>query len=85
LALIGSADRTAADAREGNMMSFVPATPPTSLNPWVRILGALEKKLNRQSFDTWLKPTRFSHISGKKLFVRIPSHATRTLASSTGL
>src|SRR5579883_1726521 len=54
------------------MSSFVPATP-ASLNPWVRILGALEKKINRQSFDTWLKPTRFSHISGKKLFVRIPA------------
>jgi chromosomal replication initiator protein len=54
------------------MMSFVP-TVPTTLNPWVRILGALEKKINRQSFETWLKPTRFSHISGKKLFVRIPT------------
>jgi len=53
-------------------MSFVP-TVPTTLNPWVRILGALEKKINRQSFETWLKPTRFSHISGKKLFVRIPT------------
>jgi chromosomal replication initiator protein len=39
----------------------------------VRILGALEKKINRQSFDTWLKPTRFSHINGKKLVVRIPA------------
>jgi len=53
-------------------MSFVPTVPAT-LNPWVRILGALEKKINRQSFETWLKPTRFSHISGKKLFVRIPT------------
>src|SRR5277367_5475805 len=59
-------------SREGNTMSFVPATP-ASLNPWVKILGALEKKINRQSFDTWLKPTRYSHISGKKLFVRIPT------------
>src|SRR5579884_2856152 len=53
-------------------MSFV-ATAPATLNPWVRILGALEKKINRQSFDTWLKPTRFSHINGKKLYVRIPT------------
>src|SRR5690242_17019985 len=53
-------------------MSFVP-TATAVLNYWVRILGALEKKINRQSFETWLKPTRFSHIQGKTLYVRIPS------------
>jgi chromosomal replication initiator protein len=53
-------------------MSFV-ATAATALNPWMRILGALEKKVNRQSFDTWLKPTRFSHVNGRVLFVRIPT------------
>ena len=53
-------------------MSFVPV-PATVLNPWVRILGALEKKINRQSYETWLKPTRFSHVDGKTLHVRIPT------------
>ena len=53
-------------------MSFVP-TAATVLNPWTLILGALEKKINRQSFETWLKPTRHSHVAGKTLFVRIPS------------
>src|SRR5271154_6348975 len=53
-------------------MSFVP-TATAVLNYWVRILAALEKKINRQSYETWLKPTRFSHISGKTLYVRIPS------------
>ena len=60
-------------------MSFVP-TATAVLNYWVRILGALEKKINRQSYETWLKPTRFSHLAGKTLFVRIPSadfHAHR--------
>ncbi|MFY9644398.1 MAG: chromosomal replication initiator protein DnaA [Terriglobales bacterium] len=42
-------------------------------NPWVRILDALEKKINRHSYDTWLKPTRYSHASNKTLFVRIPT------------
>ena len=41
-------------------------------NPWARILDALEKKINRHSYDTWLKPTRYSHASNKILFVRIP-------------
>jgi chromosomal replication initiator protein len=53
-------------------MSFVP-TPVAALNQWARILGALEKKINRQSFETWLKPTRFSRVSGKTLYVRIPT------------
>jgi chromosomal replication initiator protein len=44
-----------------------------SPNPWARILDALEKKINRHSYDTWLKPTRYSHASNKILFVRIPT------------
>src|SRR4051794_18650429 len=53
-------------------MSFVP-TSTTVIDPWTRILGALEKKVNRQSFNTFLKPTRMSHLNGRVLFVRIPS------------
>ncbi|MDE1163575.1 MAG: chromosomal replication initiator protein DnaA [Acidobacteriaceae bacterium] len=53
-------------------MSFVPV-PAAVLNQWVRILGALEKKINRQSFETWLKPTRFSHVTDRVLYVRIPA------------
>jgi chromosomal replication initiator protein len=46
---------------------------PLSPNPWTRILDALEKKINRHSYDTWLKPTRYSHASGGILFVRVPT------------
>jgi chromosomal replication initiator protein len=53
-------------------MSFA-TTPATALNPWMQILAALEKKVNRQSFETWLKPTRYSHIAGRTLYVRIPT------------
>jgi chromosomal replication initiator protein len=42
-------------------------------NPWMRILDALEKKINRHSYDTWLKPTRYSHSSGGVLFIRVPT------------
>jgi chromosomal replication initiator protein len=58
-------------------MSFVPV-PAAVLNQWVRILGALEKKINRQSFETWLKPTRFSHIADRVLYVRIPAGEFQT-------
>jgi chromosomal replication initiator protein len=49
------------------------SSPAIIPNPWVRILDALEKKVNRHSYDTWLKPTRYSHASNKILFVRIPT------------
>ena len=51
------------------MSSYAAATP----NPWVRVLDALEKKVNRLSYETWLKPTRFSHSRGSVLFVRVPN------------
>ena len=34
-------------------------SPASALNPWLQILAALEKKVIRQSFETWLKPTRY--------------------------
>ncbi len=53
-------------------MSFA-ASPSSTLNPWLQILSALEKKVIRQSFETWLKPTRYSHATGRTLYVRVPS------------
>ena len=51
------------------------SVPSTTIapNPWIRILDALEKKINRHSYDTWLKPTRYSHATGGVLFVRVPT------------
>ena len=51
-------------------MSYFGTSSP---NPWVLVLGALEKKINRHSYETWLKPTRFSHSQGPTLFVRVPN------------
>jgi len=48
-------------------------SPSLTPNPWHRILDALEKKVNRHSYDTWLKPTRYSHASGGVLFIRVPT------------
>ena len=44
-----------------------------SANPWMRVLDALEKKVNRNSYETWLKPTRYDHAQGAVLFVRVPN------------
>ena len=49
------------------------SNPSLIPNPWIRILDALEKKVNRQSYDTWLKPTRYSHSSGGIMFVSVPT------------
>jgi chromosomal replication initiator protein len=51
-------------------MSYFGSSSP---NPWVLVLDALEKKINRHSYETWLKPTRFSHSEGPTLFVRVPN------------
>ena len=51
-------------------MSYYGTASP---NPWVLVLDALEKKVNRHSYETWLKPTRFSHSQGPTLFVRVPN------------
>src|SRR5271157_2131030 len=51
-------------------MSYFGTSSP---NPWILVLDALEKKINRHSYETWLKPTRFSHSQGPTLFVRVPN------------
>src|ERR1700676_2412495 len=61
-------------------MAFAMTPVTTAPNPWILILAALEKKVNRQSFETWLKPTRYSHVKGKTLYVRIPSPEFRHIA-----
>ena len=65
-------------------MSSSTATVTATANPWLRILSALEKKISRHSFDTWLKPTRFSHTSGDVIWVRVPSPEFRHLGEKFG-
>ena len=65
-------------------MSLPAATVTATANPWLRILGALEKKITRHSYDTWLKPTRFSHINGNIIFVRVPNAEFRQLGEKFG-
>jgi chromosomal replication initiator protein len=45
----------------------------------LRILDALEKKINRHSYDTWLKPTRYSHSSNGIMYVRVPTNEFRSV------
>src|SRR3979409_2131039 len=59
--------------------SSINAAHAAPTNPWMRILEALEKKVNRHSYDTWLKPTRYSHADKGVLFVRVPTAEFRTV------
>ena len=59
-------------------------SPASALNPWLQILSALEKKVIRQSFETWLKPTRYSHANGRTLFVRVPSKEFQHIGDKYG-
>jgi chromosomal replication initiator protein len=45
----------------------------TTMNAWQEILGYLKTKVNTQSYQTWLRPTRFSHVSQEGLVVRVPN------------
>ncbi len=51
--------------------------PSLAPNPWLRVLDALEKKINRPAYDRWLKPTRYSHASGNVLVVRVETEEAR--------
>ncbi len=65
-------------------MSVSTATVNATANPWLRILGALEKKISRHSYDTWLKPTRFSHANSSVIFVRVPTPEFRHIGEKFG-
>jgi chromosomal replication initiator protein len=43
------------------------------MNAWQQILTHLKSKLNAQSYQTWLRPTRFAHAAGDAIFVRVPN------------
>ncbi len=43
------------------------------MNAWQEVLGYLKNKVNPQSYQTWLKPARFSHMEPDELVVRVPN------------
>ncbi len=47
------------------------------MNPWEKILDHLQKTVSSQSYSTWLKPARFSHLEDSTLFVRVPNETFR--------
>src|SRR5918995_3702081 len=44
---------------------------------WERVLARVEAKLNRHTFLTWFKPTRFVRENGDTLIVEVPDATVR--------
>src|ERR1700750_53629 len=51
---------------------------------WSDILLAVEKRLNRQSFETWIRPIHFDGFdeAGHVLYLRAPNHVVKDWVSS---
>ncbi len=45
----------------------------TTMNAWQKILGYLKTRVNPQSYQTWLRPARFSNENQEELVVRVPN------------
>ncbi|MEJ2007427.1 MAG: chromosomal replication initiator protein DnaA [Acidobacteriota bacterium] len=43
------------------------------MNAWQEVLNYLKSKVNPQSYQTWLKPTRYSRAEASTLVVRVPN------------
>ena len=43
------------------------------MNAWLQVLNYLKTKVNTQSYQTWLKPTRFSHVENEAIVVCVPN------------
>jgi chromosomal replication initiator protein len=43
------------------------------MNVWQEVLSILKTEVNPQTYQTWLRPTRYSHVAGTTLFVRVPN------------
>jgi len=50
-----------------------PTPDNISMNAWQEILSYLKTRVNTQSYQTWLRPTRFSHVSEDHIVVRVPN------------
>ncbi len=43
------------------------------MNAWQEVLSYLKTRVNPQSYQTWLRPTRFSHVYDDQIVVRVPN------------
>ncbi|MDD5542935.1 MAG: chromosomal replication initiator protein DnaA, partial [Acidobacteriia bacterium] len=47
------------------------------MNIWQKVTQSLKNKVDPQNFDTWIRPTRFSHEKNAVAFVDVPNEVFR--------
>jgi chromosomal replication initiator protein len=52
---------------------LLPSSYDTIMNAWLQVLNYLKTKVNTQSYQTWLRPTRFSHVDKEAIVVCVPN------------
>ena len=43
------------------------------LNPWLQILGFLQKKIDKNSYETWFEPTSYIGQETNSLYIKVPN------------
>ena len=43
------------------------------MDTWQQVLSVVEKKVNKQSYNTWFKPTQLVRHKGDALYIRVPN------------
>lgn len=67
------------DLRKAKPAIEAPTGAPAN-NSWSEILRVLEGAMNVHTFDTWFRPTRYSHEENGVLYVRVPTPEFQHLA-----
>ena len=47
--------------------------PKEKQNPWIRILGNLQNKVDPNSFETWFEPTSYIGHENDCLYIKVPN------------
>ena len=47
--------------------------PKDKSNPWLKIVGALRKQIDKNSYETWFEPAVFIGQEGNSLYVKVPN------------
>ena len=55
---------------------------PMNMNPWDQIKQELESALTRESYNNWVRHTRFGRLDKDRLMVYVPDEATKTWLDS---
>jgi chromosomal replication initiator protein len=68
---LGAGFSTDVDKSVENLWSFM--EPEDKNTSWPRIVQAVKKKVDANSFETWFEPTRFIGEEGDVLYIKVPN------------